>query len=53
MVLHATEHYGVAAVGVTVSKAQQELAVKRVAEAGLGDRIQIRLQDYLDIDDGP
>ena len=26
---------------------------KRVAEAGLADRVEIRLQDYRDVDDGP
>jgi cyclopropane-fatty-acyl-phospholipid synthase len=53
MVLHAARHYGVAAVGVTVSEPQAELAAKRVAEAGLSGQVQIRLQDYRDIDDGP
>ena len=49
MVLHAAQHHGVRAVGVTVSQRQAELAEKRVAEAGLGDRVEIRLQDYRDI----
>ncbi|MEY2475302.1 MAG: cyclopropane-fatty-acyl-phospholipid synthase [Actinomycetota bacterium] len=53
MVLHAAEHYGVTAVGVTLSRQQQELAAKRVAEAGLDGRVDVRLQDYRDIDDGP
>jgi cyclopropane-fatty-acyl-phospholipid synthase len=53
MVLHAAEHHGVRAVGVTLSHAQHELARKRVVEAGLDDRIEIRLQDYRDVDDGP
>jgi cyclopropane-fatty-acyl-phospholipid synthase len=49
MVLHAAEHYGVEAVGVTISRAQADLAAKRVAEAGLADRIEIRLQDYREL----
>jgi cyclopropane-fatty-acyl-phospholipid synthase len=53
MVLHAAAHHGVEAVGVTLSAAQAEAAAKRVAEAGLGDRVTIRLQDYRDVDDGP
>jgi cyclopropane-fatty-acyl-phospholipid synthase len=53
MVMHAAEHHGVDAVGVTVSRRQAELAEKRVAEAGLSSRVQIRLEDYRDIDDGP
>jgi cyclopropane-fatty-acyl-phospholipid synthase len=53
MVLHAAEHYGVTAVGVTLSRHQQELAAKRVADAGLVGRVDVRLQDYRDIADGP
>ncbi|MDQ1374132.1 MAG: cyclopropane-fatty-acyl-phospholipid synthase [Actinomycetota bacterium] len=53
MVLHAAKHHGVTAVGVTLSRHQQELAAKRVAEAGLEDRVEIRFQDYRDITDGP
>ncbi len=53
MLLHAAEHHGVTGVGVTLSYAQEELARKRVAEAGLEGRIEIRRQDYRDIADGP
>jgi cyclopropane-fatty-acyl-phospholipid synthase len=53
MVLHAAEHHGARAVGVTVSQRQAELAEKRVADAGLGGRAEIRLQDYREIADGP
>ena len=53
MVMHAAQHHGVRAVGVTVSRRQAELAAKRVAEAGLTDRVEIRLQDYRDVRDGP
>ncbi len=53
LVLHAAEHYGVEAVGVTLSTEQAELATKRVAEAGLADRVEIRVQDYRDVHDGP
>jgi cyclopropane-fatty-acyl-phospholipid synthase len=53
MVLHAAAEHGVQAVGVTISQRQADLARKRAAEAGLGDRIEIRLQDYRDVDDGP
>ncbi len=53
MVMHAARHHGVEAVGVTVSERQVELASKRVAEEGLADRIEIRLQDYRDVHDGP
>src|SRR5919106_3152996 len=53
MVMHAVQNYGVTAVGVTVSRSQHDLAAKRVAEAGLADRVEIRLEDYRDVSDGP
>jgi len=53
MVLHAAEEYGARAVGVTLSQRQAELATERVRVAGLSDRIEIRVQDYRDINDGP
>ena len=49
LVMRAAERYGVHAVGITLSRNQFELARERVEEAGLGDRVQIRLQDYRDI----
>ena len=51
--MHAAEHHGATAVGVTVSHRQVELAAKRVAEAGLADQVQIRIQDYRLVNDGP
>lgn len=53
LVIHAAEHYGVRAVGITASPAQAELARERVREAGLADRIEIRVQDYREVTDGP
>jgi len=53
MLLHAAERHGVHGVGVTISERQAELARERVAEAGLADRIDIRLADYRDVRDGP
>jgi cyclopropane-fatty-acyl-phospholipid synthase len=51
--LHAAQRYGVDVVGVTLSTEQAGLARKRVAEAGLTERVDIRVQDYRDVDDGP
>lgn len=51
--LHAAEHYGVTMVGVTLSSEQAVLARKRAADAGLTEKIDIRVQDYRDITDGP
>jgi len=51
-VIHAAAEYGVQAVGITLSPAQAELARQRVAEAGLEDRVEIRVADYRDLDAG-
>ncbi|CAN7380758.1 class I SAM-dependent methyltransferase [Arthrobacter sp. LjRoot14] len=51
--LHAAQRFGVDVVGVTLSNEQAGLARKRVADAGLTDRVDIRVQDYRDVDDGP
>ncbi|WP_310720279.1 cyclopropane-fatty-acyl-phospholipid synthase family protein [Streptomyces lydicus] len=53
MVLHAAREYGVRAVGITLSEEQATFARKRIAEAGLADRIEIRVQDYREIKDEP
>ncbi|MEV6780287.1 cyclopropane-fatty-acyl-phospholipid synthase family protein [Streptomyces syringium] len=53
MVLLAAREYGVSAVGITLSEEQAAYARKRVAEAGLADRVEIRVQDYREIFDGP
>lgn len=53
MAIHAARNYGVEVVGVTISAEQYDLAKARVVEAGLADQVQIRMQDYRDIDDGP
>ena len=38
---------------MTVSSRQVEAAVERVKDAGLAGQVDIRLQDYRDVDDGP
>ncbi|OHV20248.1 cyclopropane-fatty-acyl-phospholipid synthase [Parafrankia soli] len=53
MALHAAYHHGVQAVGITISAEQAAEARRRVTEAGLEDKIEIRLQDYREITDGP
>jgi cyclopropane-fatty-acyl-phospholipid synthase len=49
MAIHAAAHYDVTAVGITISRAQADLARKRAADAGVGDRVEIRLQDYREL----
>ena len=47
--LLAAREYGCRVTGITVSERQHSLARARVDAAGLGDRIDIRLQDYRDV----
>ncbi|MFE7629647.1 class I SAM-dependent methyltransferase [Kocuria sp. NPDC057446] len=51
--LHAARHHEVDVVGVTLSPEQATLGRERVRAAGLAERIDIRVQDYRDVDDGP
>lgn len=53
MLLHAAEHHGLRGVGVTLSRAQADLARKRIAERGLTDQIEVRYCDFRDVIDGP
>jgi cyclopropane-fatty-acyl-phospholipid synthase len=53
MAIHAAQHYGATVVGITLSEEQARMARKRVAEAGLTDKVDIRVQDYRAVDDGP
>jgi len=47
--LHAASKYGCRVTTVTISQRQHDLAVQRIAAAGLADRIEVRMQDYRDI----
>lgn len=40
---------GADVVTITLSSEQQELAAKRIADAGLADRVDVRLQDYREV----
>jgi cyclopropane-fatty-acyl-phospholipid synthase len=46
MALHAARHHDAQVVGVALSAEQVARARERVEEAGLSDRVEIRLQDY-------
>ncbi len=52
-VIHAAREYGVHAVGITLSREQAAWARTRVLAEGLQDLVQIRLQDYREVNDGP
>src|ERR1700712_2560040 len=47
--LHAAEHFGAQVTGVTIAAEQKKFIDARIAERGLQDRVEIRLQDYRDI----
>ena len=49
LAIRAAQKYGAQVVGVTLSKQQQTLALEQVALAGLSDQVEIRLQDYRDL----
>jgi cyclopropane-fatty-acyl-phospholipid synthase len=50
LIVHAAEHYGVRATGITLSGQQRDHIAKRVADGGLDHLVQVRLQDYRDLD---
>src|SRR3954451_5748978 len=49
MVRYAAEHYGVRALGVTLSRKQADWASKAIAQAGLTDVAEVRFGDYRDV----
>ncbi|HEU5303732.1 MAG TPA: cyclopropane-fatty-acyl-phospholipid synthase family protein [Gemmatimonadales bacterium] len=51
--IHAATCHGVSVLGITLSEQQAGLARTRVHEAGLHDRVTIRVQDYRDVRDDP
>ncbi|MFC7220719.1 class I SAM-dependent methyltransferase [Streptomyces polyrhachis] len=53
LALHAAREYGARVVGITLSAEQAAYARERVAQAGLGGRVEIRVQDYRTVGDGP
>jgi len=49
MAIHAATRYDAQVVGVTISREQCDLARRRAVDAGVGDLVEIRLQDYRDV----
>jgi cyclopropane-fatty-acyl-phospholipid synthase len=49
LVRHAARHYGVEAVGVTLSRKQAELAQDRIKGEGLADRCRVEHGDYREV----
>ncbi len=51
--VHAATRHGARVVGITMSEPQAALARERAADAGVADRVEIRVMDYRDLTDGP
>jgi cyclopropane-fatty-acyl-phospholipid synthase len=51
--VHAALRYGASVVGITLSEQQAVFARSRVAELGISDLVEIRVQDYREVGDGP
>jgi cyclopropane-fatty-acyl-phospholipid synthase len=51
MSLYAAEKFGAHVTAVTIAAQQKEFVAKRIRERALGDRVQVRLQDYRDVPD--
>ena len=47
--VHAATRHGVEVVGITLSEAQARVARERAAEAGVADRVEIRVIDYREL----
>ena len=52
LAIRAAQKYGARVVGITLSRNQYALACERVAAAGVDGLVDIRLQDYRDMDEG-
>lgn len=50
LVIYAAEHYGVDALGITLSQPQADLASQRIKEAGLGARCRVEVRDYRELE---
>lgn len=50
MLIHAASHYGVQALGITLSVQQAEVARNRIRELGLNDRCRVEVCDYRDLE---
>jgi cyclopropane-fatty-acyl-phospholipid synthase len=52
LIMHAAEHYGVDATGITLSENQASLAQERIEKAGLASRCRVAIRDYRTLADG-
>ena len=50
LLIHAAQHYGVRAQGVTLSQRQLDFARARIAQSGVQDQVTVELRDYRDLE---
>jgi cyclopropane-fatty-acyl-phospholipid synthase len=50
LVIHAAQHYGVKAYGVTLAAEQAAYAQEKIARLGLGDRAKVDFKDYAQVE---
>jgi cyclopropane-fatty-acyl-phospholipid synthase len=51
LIMHAARHYGVHALGITLSERQLEFARKRIEQQGLAGSCEVLLLDYRELDE--
>ena len=51
LIIHAARHYGVRALGITLSERQLEFAKRRIVQEGLSERCEVRLLDYRELEE--
>lgn len=51
LIIKAAQEYGVHATGVTLSEEQYKATLEKIEELGLTDQVEVKLQDYLDLDE--
>jgi cyclopropane-fatty-acyl-phospholipid synthase len=50
LIIHAAKHYGVEALGITLSQPQAEWANERIRQAGLSDKCRVEVMDYREVE---
>ncbi|WP_081410926.1 SAM-dependent methyltransferase [Desulfotruncus alcoholivorax] len=51
LIIRAAQQYGVRALGITISEEQFRATKERISQLGLSDRVEVKLLDYLDLDE--
>ncbi len=51
--IHAAREHGASVLGITLSQEQADFATERAKDAGVGDRVEIRVADYRELSDPP